>query len=84
MIANLIGGRTLHELRESFLKGVAGLDCGGRPHVHPMIEVREMGGLLQRAGFALPVTDADVVDVTYADPLALMRELGNVGRTNIR
>jgi NADH dehydrogenase [ubiquinone] 1 alpha subcomplex assembly factor 5 len=83
LIANLIGGRSLHELRASFLAGEADLPAGVSPHVHPMIDVREMGGLLQRAKFALPVADADAVTVTYAHPLALMRELRAMGARNV-
>ena len=44
--------------------------------------MRDLGGLLQRAGFALPVTDSDVVRVRYADPFALMRDLRRMGLTN--
>jgi hypothetical protein len=48
-----------------------------------MVEVRDFGTLLQRAGFALPVVDSDVVEVTYAHPLALMHELRAMGATNV-
>lgn len=83
LVANLIGGRSLHELRASFLAVESELVTGVSPHVHPMIDVREMGGLLQRAKFALPVADVDTVAVTYAHPLALMRDLRDMAVTNV-
>jgi hypothetical protein len=51
--------------------------------VAPFADVRDLGGLLQRAGFALPVADSDTVAVTYADPLALMRDLKGMGASNM-
>ena len=53
-----------------------------RSRVSPFAEVRDAGGLLQRAGFALPVVDSDTLTVTYADALALMRDLRGMGETN--
>ncbi len=55
---------------------------GVTPRVFPSADVREMGGLLQRAGFALPVADSETLTVTYASPLALMRELKAMGAAN--
>ncbi len=49
----------------------------------PFADVRDLGGLLQRAGFALPVVDSDTVSVTYADPIALMRDLKGMGASNM-
>ena len=83
MLAALIGGRTLLELREAFLLAEAEMEGGASPRVAPFADVRDLGGLLQRAGFALPVTDVDTVAVTYADPLALMRELRAMGAGNV-
>jgi SAM-dependent methyltransferase len=83
MIAALMGGRTLFELRETFLLAEAEMEGGASPRVAPFADVRDLGGLLQRAGFALPVTDVDTVDVTYADPLALMLELRAMGAGNV-
>jgi hypothetical protein len=56
---------------------------GASPRVAPFADVRELGRLLQRAGFALPVADSDVVRVTYASPLALMREIKAMGASNM-
>jgi hypothetical protein len=58
------------------------IDGGVSPRVAPFAEVRDYGALLQRAGFALPVTDADVVAVTYATPLDLMRDIRGMGAGN--
>lgn len=81
-IANLLGGETLHELRESFTIAEAELTGGASPRVAPFAELREIGALLQRTGFALPVVDQDRVTVRYADALALMRDLRAMGATN--
>ncbi|WP_336485910.1 methyltransferase domain-containing protein [Methylobacterium nigriterrae] len=78
----LLGGRTLTELRQSFGAAESEVEGGVSPRVAPFAEVREIGGLLQRAGFALPVTDTDIVTVRYPDPFALMRDLRAMGLTN--
>lgn len=83
MLAALTGGRTLHELREAFLTAEAEVEGGASPRVAPFADVRDLGSLLQRARFALPVTDVDTVAVTYADPLALMLELRAMGAGNV-
>ncbi|MFD1280020.1 methyltransferase domain-containing protein [Methylobacterium goesingense] len=82
-IGCLLGGRTLTELRQ--VLGQAESECEGgiSPRVAPFAEVREMGSLLQRAGFALPVTDVETVTVRYPDPFALMRDLRAMGLTNV-
>lgn len=82
LLAALLGGETLHELREAFLVAETELTGGISPRVAPFADVRSLGGLLQRAGFALPVVDSDTVTVTYEDPLALMRELRAMGASN--
>ena len=79
----LLGGRTLFELREALLLSEAELEGGASPRVAPAVEVGDLGRLLQRAEFALPVVDADAVTVTYASPLALMHELRAMGATNV-
>ena len=83
MLAALMGGSTLFELREALLLAEAELEGGASPRVAPFADVRDLGGLLQRARFALPVTDVDTVCVTYADPIALMRELRAMGAGNV-
>jgi SAM-dependent methyltransferase len=81
-LAALIGGDSLAELRESFAAAEAELEGGASPRVAPFVDVRELGGLLQRAGFALPVTDVDRITVRYTSPLALMRDLRKMGAGN--
>lgn len=83
MIAALFGGRTLHELRASLAEAEVAIEGGLSSRVAPMGEVRDLGGLLQRAGFAMPVADVQPFEVTYATPLHLMRELRAMGETNV-
>ena len=75
-------GDTLSELRQSWLAAESATTDGASPRIAPMIGVREMGGLLQRAGLALPVTDSDHLTLRYADPLVLLREIKNFGFSN--
>jgi SAM-dependent methyltransferase len=82
-LAALIGGQSLGELRESFAEAEAEIEGGASPRVAPFVDVRELGALLQRAGFALPVTDIDRLTVRYASPLALMHDLRRMGATNV-
>jgi SAM-dependent methyltransferase len=79
----MIGGGTLNELREAFLAAEAELEGGASPRVAPFADVRDAGALLQRAGFALPVADSDVLTVTYETPLDLMHELRAMGAGNV-
>lgn len=81
-IAALFGGETLTELRQSLAEAEIECEGGLSPRVSPFADLRDMGGLLQRAGFALPVADTDRVTVRYADPLRLMAELRGMGETN--
>jgi hypothetical protein len=77
-----LGGGTLHELRAAFMDGELESEGGCAPRVSPFADVRDAGGLLQRAGFALPVADTETVSVTYPDLVALMTELRGMGETN--
>ncbi len=81
-LAALVGGESLAELRLSFAAAEAEIEGGASPHVAPFADVREMGALLQRAGFALPVTDVDRLTVRYASPIDLMHDLRGMGATN--
>ena len=78
----VLGGQTLAELRDAFITAETEEEGGASPRVAPMADVRDYGGLMQRAGFALPVVDADIVTVTYASPLGLFRDLRGMGATN--
>ena len=81
-LAALAGGDTLAELREAFAAAEAEIEGGVSPRVAPFADLRDLGALLQRAGFALPVTDVDRLTVRYATPFALMQELRRMGATN--
>ena len=81
-LAVLLGGASLSELRQSFAEAESERDGGVSPRVAPFADVRDMGALLQRAGFALPVTDIDRVTVRYASAFALMADLRRMGATN--
>jgi SAM-dependent methyltransferase len=76
------GGDTLTELRQSLAAAESEIEGGLSPRVAPFVEVRAMGTLLQRAGFALPVTDVDRVTVRYEHLGALLRDLRAMGATN--
>ncbi|MFE3836555.1 methyltransferase domain-containing protein [Rhodobacteraceae bacterium PA1-206B] len=76
------GGRTLHELRASLAEAEAEVSGGLSPRVLPMAEIREVGALLQRAGFALPVADSATREVSYRSALHLMADLRAMGETN--
>lgn len=82
-LAALLGGQTLTELRAAWLAAEDEVMGGASPRVAPFADVRDLGGLLQRAGFALPVADSDTVAVTYADPIALMRDIKGMGASNM-
>ena len=81
-IACLLGGETLTELRQSFLEAEMEIEGGASPRVAPFADLRDCGALLQRAGFALPVTDVDRVIVRYDNPFGLMRDLRAMGAAN--
>lgn len=81
-VAALIGGRSLTELRQAWLAADSEISGGASPRVAPMIDVRDAGGLLQHAGFALPVADLETHVVRYASPLALMAEIKALGAAN--
>ncbi len=78
----LFGGQTLSELRQAFAAAEAELEGGISPRVAPFADVRDLGGLLQRAGLALPVADAETVTVRYASVFGLMADLRAMGLTN--
>jgi SAM-dependent methyltransferase len=75
-------GETLGELREAWLVAEPLVTGGVSPRVAPMIDLRETGGLLQRAGLALPVADVDRATLRYSDAMSLMREIKVLGYSN--
>jgi len=82
-IAALPGGDSLIELRQALVRAESEIEGGASPRVAPFADIRDLGALLQRAGFALPVVDTDTLTATYADALALMRELRGMGESNV-
>jgi SAM-dependent methyltransferase len=81
-IAALLGGETLSELREAMAQAEAEIEGGVSPRIAPFVDVRELGALLQRAGFALPVTDVDRITARYDSVFSLMRDLRRMGGGN--
>lgn len=81
-LATLFAGETLAELRGSLIEAELAVAGGASPRVSPVADMRDLAGLLQRAGFALPVVDRDSIAVTYADPFRLMADLRGMGETN--
>jgi SAM-dependent methyltransferase len=82
LIAAMIGGETLTELRQSLTIAESEILDGASPRVAPFVDVRALGGLAQRAGLALPVVDLDRAIVRYPDMLALFADLRAMGATN--
>lgn len=78
----VLAGDTLRELRSCLIEAELGIAGGASPRVSPVADMRDLAGLLQRAGFALPVVDSDTITVTYADPFRLMQDLRGMGETN--
>jgi hypothetical protein len=81
-LAAALAGSSLNELRASFIAAESEIADGASPRVAPFADIRDWGMLLQRAGFALPVVDADRLTIRYADALALMRDLKALGLAN--
>ena len=83
LLAAMIGGDTLNELRQCFAAAEAELEGGVSPRVAPFADLRDLGSLLQRAGLALPVTDVDRIVVRYDSAFALMADIRRMGASNI-
>jgi SAM-dependent methyltransferase len=81
-VAALFGGETLNELRTAFAAAEADISGGISPRVAPFADVRDLGGLLQRAGFALPVADVERTTVRYRELDKLFSDLRALGETN--
>lgn len=82
-IAALFGGETLHELRDTLTQTEMSLKGGVSPRVFPFADKQQMGALMQRAGFALPVVDSEIATVTYENIFKLMNDLRGMGESNI-
>ena len=83
LLAAMIGGDSLIELREAFAEAETEIEGGVSPRVAPFADVRALGALLQRAGFALPVVDSDRLTVRYPTVIALLHDLRHMGATNV-
>lgn len=83
LLAAMIGGDSLTELRQAFAAAEAECEGGVSPRVAPFADLRDIGALLQRAGFALPVTDVDRVVVRYGNAFALMQDIRRMGAANV-
>lgn len=79
----MLGGGTLWQLRQALTEAESEVEGGLSPRVSPFAELRDAAGLLQRAGFALPVADSETIEVDYESALALMRDLGAMGESNL-
>jgi SAM-dependent methyltransferase len=82
-LAALPGGATLAALRAAFLAVEAEILGGAHPHIHPFADLQDLAGLMQRAGFALPVADSDIVNVRYQNPYRLLDDLRGMGEANV-
>ncbi len=82
LLASCLGGQTLHELRASLAEAEAVVAGGLSPRIAPMGEIRDLGALLQRAGFALPVADGTPLTANYANMFHLMHDLRKMGEAN--
>jgi NADH dehydrogenase [ubiquinone] 1 alpha subcomplex assembly factor 5 len=82
LLGAMLGGSTLIELRTVLLEAELIEEGGASPRVSPAADLADVAALLLRAGFAMPVADAEKITVTYSDALALMRDLRGMGETN--
>jgi len=78
----VLGGETLGALRAALIEAESEETGGSHPRVSPVMDVRDLGMLMQRAGFALPVVDSDILTASYPDAFALMRDLRGMAETN--
>jgi SAM-dependent methyltransferase len=82
-LAVLFGGQSLRELRDAFARGEMRVRGGISPHVSPFADVRALGALLQRAGFALPVADSEQTCISYKQFCTLANDIRELGETNV-
>lgn len=81
LLATLFGGETLKELRLALLEAEAELTGGAAMRVAPLADLQDLAGLLQRAGYALPAADRELITVRYGDPMQLLADLRGMGET---
>jgi SAM-dependent methyltransferase len=83
LLGAMLGGATLWQLRQALAAAESEIEGGLSPRISPFADLRDAAGLLQRAGFALPVADSETIDVEYDNALALMRDLSGMGESNL-
>lgn len=81
-LAAMLGGETLHELRHCLTEAEVALEGGLSPRISPFADSPDVGALLQRAGFSLPVVDSDLITVRYQSPFRLLEDLRGMGESN--
>lgn len=82
LLASLFGGETLTELRLALVEAEAEITGGAGPRISPFADLQDIAGLLQRAGFALPAADRDIITVRYSEPMRLLTDLRAMGETS--
>lgn len=82
LVVAFAGGETLTELRQSLMQGEIMMTGGASPRVYPMVDKQQMAGLMQRAGFALPVVDSEIIKVAYRDIYHLIQDIRGMGEQN--
>lgn len=82
MIAAFAGGETLHELRASLMNAEMEVLGGASPRVYPFVDKQQMAGLMQRAGFSLPVVDSEILTISYRDIFHVMADIRGMGEGN--
>ncbi len=81
-LASVFGGDSLSDLRQALMQAEMEISGGVSPRISPFIDIKDMGALMQRAGFALPVVDSDTITVEYSDIFKLMKDLKGMGEGN--
>lgn len=81
-LASMLGGQTLSELRACLVEAEAEIAGGVAPRISPFADVRDAAGLMQRAGFQLPVADRDQIRIAYEHPMRLLADLRGMGETH--
>lgn len=82
LLAAFAGGETLHELRASLMQGEVATTGGASPRVYPFVDKQQMAGLIQRAGFSLPVVDSEILTISYRDIFHVMADIRGMGESN--
>lgn len=82
IISAFAGGETLYELRTALMQSEIDLKAGASPRIYPFIDKQQMAGLMQRAGFSLPVVDSEIIPVSYRDMFHLLSDMRGMGESN--